>query len=58
VQFRDENIQRKIIFSRPMQDWEVDVIFSFFDMYPLRVRQGDVDRICLEIISIVLMWCL
>jgi hypothetical protein len=58
VQFRDENIQRKIIFTRPMQDWEVDVIFSFFDMYTLRVRQGDVDRICLEIISIVLMWCL
>jgi hypothetical protein len=47
MQFRDGNIQWSIIFTRPLKDWRVDVVFSFFYMlYSLRIRQGDVDRIC------------
>jgi hypothetical protein len=47
IQFQDENIHWNVIFTRPVQDWEVDVVFSLFEMlYSFRVRQGDVDRIC------------
>lgn len=35
-----------VIFTRPVQDGEVNVVFSFFEiMYSFRVRQGDVDKI-------------
>lgn len=45
LQFRDENIHWNVIVIRPVQDWEVDVVFLFFEMYYFRVKQGDVDRI-------------
>jgi hypothetical protein len=49
MEFRDGNIQWNIIFTRSIQDWEVDVFFSFFKMlYSLRVKQWDMDRICLS----------
>jgi hypothetical protein len=40
MKFRDGNINWNVIFTRPVHDWEVDVVFSFFEMlYSLRVRQ-------------------
>jgi hypothetical protein len=47
MQFRDGKIQWNTSFTRPVQDRKVDVVFSLFEMlYFLRVRQGDVDKIC------------
>jgi hypothetical protein len=43
MQFRDENINWNVSLTRPVQDWDMDVVFSFFEMYYLRIRQGDVD---------------
>jgi hypothetical protein len=35
------------IFTRPVHDWEVDLVSSFFELlYSLKVRQGGEDRIC------------
>jgi hypothetical protein len=46
MQFREGNIHWNVIFTRPVQDWEVEVVLSFFEMlYSFKVRQGDVDRI-------------
>jgi hypothetical protein len=35
-------IHWNVIFTRLVQDWEVDVFFSFLEMYSFRVIQGDV----------------
>jgi hypothetical protein len=32
MQFRDGNIHWNIIFTRSVQDWEVDLVFSFLEM--------------------------
>jgi hypothetical protein len=41
------SIQWNIFFTRPVHDWEVDLVSSFLRMlYSLRVRQGDADKIC------------
>jgi hypothetical protein len=47
MQFRNGNLQWNIFFTRPVHDWEVDLVSSFFELlYSLRVRQGGEDRIC------------
>jgi hypothetical protein len=43
MQFRDKNINWNVSLTRSIQDWEMDVVFSFLEMYYLRIRQGDVD---------------
>jgi hypothetical protein len=43
---RNGNIQWNMFFTRPLPYWEVDLVSSFFEMYSLKVRQGDVDKIC------------
>jgi hypothetical protein len=41
------NIQWNISFTRPMHDWEVDLVTSFFDLlYSIRLRQGGEDKMC------------
>jgi hypothetical protein len=47
MQFQNGNLQWNIFFTRPMHDWEVDLVSSFFDpLYFLRVKQGGEVRIC------------
>jgi hypothetical protein len=46
MQVQEGNTHWNVIFTRPVQDWEVGVVFSFFEMYSFRVKQGDIDRIC------------
>jgi hypothetical protein len=46
MQFRDGNIHWNVILTRPMLYWKADVVFSFFEMYYLIIRQGDVGTIC------------
>jgi hypothetical protein len=47
MQFRNGSIHWNIIFIRPVQDWEVELVFFYFEMlYSFRVRQRDLDRIC------------
>jgi hypothetical protein len=43
IQVREGYIHWNVIFTRLVQDWEVDVVFSFLEMlYSFRVTQGDV----------------
>jgi hypothetical protein len=45
--YQDGSDHWNIIFTRPIHDWEVELVSSFFEMlYSLGVKQGDVDRIC------------
>jgi hypothetical protein len=45
-QVQEENIQWNVIFTRPNQDWEVEVAVSFFErLYSFKLRQGEEDRI-------------
>jgi hypothetical protein len=47
MQFQMEGFNGILFFTRPVQDWEVDLVSSFFKMlYSLKVRQEEVDRIC------------
>jgi hypothetical protein len=46
IQFGNGNLQRNIFFTRPVHDWEVEVVSSFFQLYSHRLRQGGEDRIC------------
>jgi hypothetical protein len=46
MQFREGIIQWNVIFTRLVQDWEVEVVVSFFErLYSFQLRQGDEDRI-------------
>jgi hypothetical protein len=46
MQFRDGTIQWNVIFTRLVQDWEVEMVLSFFErLYSIQLRHGDEDRI-------------
>jgi len=45
MQFHNGNIHWNIIFTRPVHDWEVEVVSRFFELYS-RVRHGGDDAIC------------
>ena len=45
MQFREGIIQWNVIFTRPIQNWEVEVVVSFLEMYSFQLRQGEDDRI-------------
>jgi hypothetical protein len=46
LQFREGNMHWNVTFTKPIQDWEVEVVLSFFErLYSFRLRQGDDDRI-------------
>lgn len=35
-----------VLFTRYAQDWEVEMVMSFFDkLYSTRIRHGEVDRV-------------
>jgi hypothetical protein len=41
LQFREGKIHWNVIFTKPVQDWEMKVILSFFkSLYSFRLRQG------------------
>jgi hypothetical protein len=50
----EENMQRQngtilwnILFSRPVHDWEVEVVSRFFEMlYTLKIRSEGEDKMC------------
>jgi hypothetical protein len=47
VQFCNGNLQWNVSFTKPMNDWEVDLVTPFFDLlYSLKLRQGSEDKIC------------
>jgi len=47
VQFSNGNLQWNISFTKPMHDWEVDLVSSFFELLNyIRLRQGSEDKIC------------
>lgn len=47
VQFCNGNLQCNVSFTKPMNDWEVDLVTPFFDrLYSLKLRQGGEDKIC------------
>jgi hypothetical protein len=47
MQFWNGNIHWNIFFTRPVHDWEVEVVSVFFELlYSQRVRQGGEDKIC------------
>jgi hypothetical protein len=47
VQFHNGNIHWNIIFTRPIHDWEVEVVSRFFELlYSQRVRHRGEDTIC------------
>jgi hypothetical protein len=50
VQFSNGNLQWNISFTKPMHDWEVDLITSFFGLltllYSLKLRQGGEHKVC------------
>jgi hypothetical protein len=42
LQFREGNMHWNVTFTKPIQDWEVEVVLSFFErLYSFRLRQGD-----------------
>jgi hypothetical protein len=43
MQIRNENIYWNIIFTRLVYNWEVEVVFGFFELYSQRVRHGGKD---------------
>jgi hypothetical protein len=46
MQRQNGNILWNILFTRPVHDWEVEVVSRFFEMCSLKVRcEGD-DKIC------------
>jgi hypothetical protein len=47
MQFFNSNIQWYISFTRPVHDWKVDLVISFFNiLYSLKLRRGGEDKIC------------
>jgi hypothetical protein len=47
MQLQNRNIHWNIIFARPVHDWEVQVVFGFFEvLYSQRVIHGGEDTIC------------
>jgi hypothetical protein len=45
LQFREETIHWNVIFTRPIQNLEVEMVLSFFKrLYSFKLRQGDEDR--------------
>jgi len=39
-------IQWNVLFTRQIQDWEVDMVISFFDrLYSISARHGEGDRL-------------
>jgi hypothetical protein len=47
MQLQNGNIHWNIIFTKPVHDWEVEVVSGFFEfLYSQRVRHGGEDTIC------------
>jgi hypothetical protein len=47
MQLLNRNLQWNISFTKPMHDWEVDLVSSFFELLNyIRLRQGSEDKIC------------
>jgi hypothetical protein len=47
MQFQNDNIHWNVLFIRPVPDWEVNVVSSFFELlYSQEVRYGGEDTIC------------
>jgi hypothetical protein len=45
MQYQDGRLQWDVIFTRPVQDWEMEMVLSFFEqLYSLTLRQGEDDR--------------
>jgi hypothetical protein len=45
MQNQDGRTQWDVIFTRPVQDWEVEMVLSFFEqLYSIQFRQGEDDR--------------
>jgi hypothetical protein len=46
MQYQDGITQWNVIFTRPVQDWELEMVLSFFErLYSLQLRHGEEDRI-------------
>jgi hypothetical protein len=45
MQYQDGKTQWNVIFTRSVQDWEVELVLSFFErLYSLQLRHGEEDR--------------
>jgi hypothetical protein len=40
------HIHWNILFTRPVHDWEVEVVSRFFELYSQKIRYGGNDTIC------------